>query len=110
MTGAISKGLRCRKYSTRGSVRRSTISRDRYGLSAVERRRADSPPRAAGARPLKVALDEYNEITATLRTDGLTQALPGDAAEHFFTLGFGLERTGISAMSRVASAQLRLPT
>jgi hypothetical protein len=42
--------------------------------------------------PLKVALDEYNEITATLRTDGLTQALPGDAAEHFFTLGFGLER------------------
>jgi hypothetical protein len=92
MTGAISKGLRCPKYSRPGSVRRSPFretATDYLRRSGVAPIRRHVPPELD---PLKVALDEYNEITATLRTDGLTQALPGHAAEHFFTLGFGLER------------------
>src|SRR4029077_6028074 len=38
------------------------------------------------------ALDAYAAEVATLRSDGLTQSLPGDAAERFFALGFALEQ------------------
>jgi uncharacterized membrane protein YccC len=40
----------------------------------------------------EAALDEYNAVMAALRSEGLTRALSGDAAEHFFTLGFGFEQ------------------
>jgi hypothetical protein len=38
------------------------------------------------------ALDAYAAEVATLRGDGLTQSLPGDAAERFFALGFAFEQ------------------
>jgi hypothetical protein len=68
MTGAISKGLRCPKYSRRGSVRRSPFretATDYLRRSSVAPIRRHVPP-ALDSR--KVALDEYNEIMATLRT------------------------------------------
>jgi len=54
---------------------------------ALIRRRAPPPLDA-----LEGALDEYNAVMAALRSEGLTRALSGDAAEHFFTLGFALEQ------------------
>jgi uncharacterized membrane protein YccC len=54
---------------------------------ALVRRRAPPPLDA-----LEGALDEYNAVMAALRSEGLTRALSGDAAEHFFTLGFALEQ------------------
>jgi hypothetical protein len=68
MTGAISKGLRCPKYSRRGSVRRSPF---RETATDYLRRSSVAPIRRhvqPALDPLKVALDEYNEIMATLRT------------------------------------------
>jgi hypothetical protein len=38
------------------------------------------------------ALDAYAAEIAALRREGLTQSLPGDAAERVFALGFALEQ------------------
>jgi uncharacterized membrane protein YccC len=41
---------------------------------------------------VEVALNAYASEIATLRTDGLTRNLSGDAADRFFALGFALEQ------------------
>jgi uncharacterized membrane protein YccC len=38
------------------------------------------------------AFDDYAAEIAAIRREGLTRALPGDALEHLFTLGFALEQ------------------
>ena len=42
--------------------------------------------------PVQFALQGYAEEVASVRRDGLIRALPGDAAERFFALGFSLEQ------------------
>jgi uncharacterized membrane protein YccC len=59
----------------------------RQSSIALIRRRAP-PPLAA----VDGALGDYNAVMAALRSQGLTRALSGDEAEHFFTLGFALEQ------------------
>jgi uncharacterized membrane protein YccC len=49
----------------------------------------------AGPLPLTAfehALEAYDAEVDALRTEGLTRALPGDAAERFFAIGFALEQ------------------
>jgi uncharacterized membrane protein YccC len=58
----------------------------RSGAALIRRR---APP---ALDALEAALGNYNAVMAALRSEGLTRALSGDAAEHFFTLGFGLEQ------------------
>jgi uncharacterized membrane protein YccC len=58
----------------------------RSSVALIRRR----PPPLLDA--LEGALDDYNAVMAALRSEGLTLALSGDAAEHFFTLGFALEQ------------------
>ena len=41
---------------------------------------------------VEVALNAYAGEIATLRTDGLTRTLSGDAADRFFALGFAIEQ------------------
>jgi len=47
------------------------------------------PPSPSG---VESALDGFNAEVAAVRRDGLTQNLPGDAAECFFAVGFALEQ------------------
>jgi uncharacterized membrane protein YccC len=42
--------------------------------------------------PLEQALAGYAHEVAAVRHEGLTRTLPGDAAEHFFAIGFSLEQ------------------
>jgi uncharacterized membrane protein YccC len=42
--------------------------------------------------PVHLALRDYAAEIASLRSEGLTRGLPGDAAERFFALGFALEQ------------------
>jgi uncharacterized membrane protein YccC len=58
----------------------------RSSLALIQRR---APPTLDA---LEAALGDYNAVMAALRSEGLTRALSGDAAEHFFTLGFALEQ------------------
>jgi uncharacterized membrane protein YccC len=47
------------------------------------------PPRLQAA---DAAFDDYAAEIAAIRREGLMRALPGDALEHLFTLGFALEQ------------------
>src|SRR5271169_2222583 len=58
----------------------------RSGVALMRRR---APPTLDA---LESALGDYNAAMAALRSEGLTRALSGDEAEHFFTLGFALEQ------------------
>jgi uncharacterized membrane protein YccC len=42
--------------------------------------------------PIHVAVKAYAEQVASVRSEGLTRGMPGDAAERFFVLGFSLEQ------------------
>ncbi|MGE9009249.1 hypothetical protein ACO2JO_11745 [Leptospira interrogans] len=57
--------------------------------SAAALRNGASPP---VIDPVQFALQGYAEEVASVRRDGLTRGLPGDAAERFFALGFSLEQ------------------
>jgi hypothetical protein len=57
--------------------------------SAAALRNGVSPP---VIDPVQFALQGYAEEVASVRRDGLIRALPGDAAERFFALGFSLEQ------------------
>jgi uncharacterized membrane protein YccC len=59
--------------------------------------RACAAALAAGSLPPRLdaadaAFDDYAAEIAAIRREGLTRALPGDALEHLFTLGFALEQ------------------
>ncbi|BAM86034.1 hypothetical protein S58_00130 [Bradyrhizobium oligotrophicum S58] len=58
------------------------------GCAAAIRNGSGPPP----IWPIHVAVKAYAEEVATVRSDGLTRGLPGDAAERFFALGFSLEQ------------------
>jgi hypothetical protein len=47
---------------------------------------------APAIRPVHLALQHYASEIASLRGEGLTRDLPGDAAERFFAIGFSLEQ------------------
>jgi hypothetical protein len=57
--------------------------------SAAALRSGRDPPSLSG---VESALDGFNTEVAAVRRDGLTQNLPGDAAECFFAVGFALEQ------------------
>lgn len=59
----------------------------RSSSAALQARRAPPPLDA-----VESALDAYAADIATLRQEGLTRSLPGDAAERFFAIGFALEQ------------------
>ncbi len=59
-----------------------------FGASAATLR--GRPPRSLNA--VDSALDAYAADTAALRREGLTQNLPGDAAERLYALGFAFEQ------------------
>jgi len=61
---------------------------DYLGASAAALR--GRPPRSLNA--VDSALDAYAADTAALRREGLTQNLPGDAAERLYALGFAFEQ------------------
>ncbi len=61
---------------------------DYLGSSAAALR--GRPPRSLNA--VDSALDAYAAETAALRREGLTQNLPGDAAERLYALGFAFEQ------------------
>jgi uncharacterized membrane protein YccC len=56
--------------------------------SAALLARENPPPLDA----VRLALETYAVEIATVRTEGLTRALPGDAMEHFFAVGFALDQ------------------
>ena len=58
------------------------------GSSAALIARRNPPPLDA----VDAAFDGYEAEIATLRREGLTRDLPGDAVERFFALGFALEQ------------------
>ena len=58
------------------------------GSAAALLARQDPPSLDA----VEAALDAYAAEIAALRSEGLTRALPGDAAERVFALGFALEQ------------------
>jgi hypothetical protein len=72
------RALRSPDFAT-NYLRRSSV--------ALIRRRTPPPLDAIDG-----ALGDYNAVVAALRAQGLTRALSGDEAEHFFTLGFALEQ------------------
>jgi uncharacterized membrane protein YccC len=58
------------------------------GCAAALLARAAPPP----LDDADLAFDGYAAEIAAIRREGLTRALPGDALEHLFTLGFALEQ------------------
>jgi uncharacterized membrane protein YccC len=67
------------------------------GTAFADYFRAGGAALQAGSSPPSLeavtsALDAYAAEIATLRREGLTRSLPGDAAERFFALGFALEQ------------------
>ena len=67
------------------------------GVGFADYLRASGAALQAGRGPpalnaVESALDAYVAEVAALRGEGLTRALPGDAAERFFALGFALEQ------------------
>jgi uncharacterized membrane protein YccC len=63
---------------------------------------------AAGPAPLapaEAAVKAYAEEVESVRSEGLTRGLPGDAAERFFALGFSLEqmRQNLMDLERVVA-------
>ena len=67
------------------------------GVALADCLRASGGALEAGRRPpsfkaVDLALAAYGAEVAALRRDGLTQTLPGDAAERFFALGFAIEQ------------------
>ena len=63
--------------------------------------------------PVHVAVKAYAEQVASVRSDGLTRGMSGDAAERFFALGFSLEgmRQNLIDLERVVAewAEVRRP-
>ena len=57
--------------------------------SASALRNSARPP---AIDPVQFALQAYADEVAAVRRDGMIRALPGDAAERFFALGFSLEQ------------------
>jgi uncharacterized membrane protein YccC len=68
-------------------VREAIASHMRASAAAL--RNGAGPPMID---PVQFALQGYAEEVAAVRRDGLIRALPGDAAERFFALGFSLEQ------------------
>jgi uncharacterized membrane protein YccC len=69
---------------------------------------------AAGPAPLapaEAAVKAYAEEVESVRSEGLTRGLPGDAAERFFALGFSLEqmRQNLMDLERVVAEWSELP-
>jgi len=58
------------------------------GSATALRARKAPPP----LEPFERALEAYDAEVEAMRHEGLTRALPGDAAERFFAVGFGLEQ------------------
>ena len=56
--------------------------------AAALRARHGPPPLG----PFEEALEAYDAEVEAMRDEGLTRALPGDAAERFFAVGFALEQ------------------
>jgi fusaric acid resistance family protein len=56
--------------------------------AAALRAGAGAPP----IHPVHVALQNYADAVAAVRSDGLIRGQPGDTAERFFALGFSLEQ------------------
>jgi hypothetical protein len=66
---------------------------------------------SADIRPVDMALRSYVGEVASLRSEGLTRGLPGDAAERFFALGFSLEqmRQNLNDLSRCHADWCEIP-
>ena len=67
------------------------------GVALADCLRASGAALEAGRGPpslkaVDMAIAAYGAEVAALRRDGLTQSLPGDAAERFFALGFAIEQ------------------
>lgn len=61
-----------------------------YLHSSANALRYGRPP--PPTHPFQDALRDYGAAVASLRGEGLTRSLPGDAAERFFALGFSLDQ------------------
>jgi hypothetical protein len=61
--------------------------------------------------PVHVAVKAYAEQVASVRSDGLTRGMSGDAAERFFALGFSLEgmRQNLIDLERVVAEWAEVP-
>jgi len=61
--------------------------------------------------PIHTAVKAYAEQVASVRSDGLTRGMPGDAAERFFALGFSLEgmRQNLIDLERVVAEWADVP-
>jgi uncharacterized membrane protein YccC len=79
--------LQARLAAPLSEVRDAIVSYLR-SVAAAMRSGAASP----AIRPVQLALQHYAAEVASLRSEGLTRGLPGEAAERFFALGFSLEQ------------------
>jgi hypothetical protein len=61
--------------------------------------------------PVHIAVKAYAEQVASVRSDGLTRGMSGDAAERFFALGFSLEgmRQNLIDLERVVAEWAEVP-
>jgi uncharacterized membrane protein YccC len=85
-TMPLPEAIALRLASPLAEVSRSFADYLRGSGAALQSGRTAPVRDAVGA-----ALDAYSSEVAALRRDGLTRDLPGDAAEHFFALGFAFE-------------------
>jgi uncharacterized membrane protein YccC len=83
----ISEAMRARLRPRLAAVETTASGFMRACASAL---RARHRPPSLG--PFEQALEAYDAEVEAMRHEGLTQALPGDAAERFFAVGFALEQ------------------
>jgi hypothetical protein len=84
---ALPPDVQARVDTPLSGVREAIASHLRASATAL--RNSASPP---AIEPMQLALQAYADEVAAVRRDGLIRALPGDAAERFFALGFSLEQ------------------
>jgi hypothetical protein len=83
----ISDALRARLRPRLVAVETTASDFMRASAAALRARRGPPP-----IEPFERALETYDAEVEAVRREGLTRALPGDAAERFFAVGFAFEQ------------------